>query len=447
MWGGPAAGRAGASVASREADIAGTGPSRRGYSPGGDPDNRTTHGNHPGTDCRNCTPTWPVVASARGWWGPRCTLPHSRRGFSWWVRRLGPGRPRSARPFAWTAGRTLFGWFASVLGADEETVRQHVYLSAVTRCFPGKAPGGGDRRPDPDEVARCRRWLRAEVELMRPRLVVPVGTLAIAEVMGHRGGLAEVVGTSHRLVFEGHRADVIPAAAPLGCVDLAPDRAGEVAARAGAGAARLAPRGGTGVQGRPGRGSNRLPCRSADGKDVELSYQGLHPDGADALRFACQGCPQDEGSVTGSRSSMLNLAVRSQSSSSSLLSAIAEWACRAPGRLAFRRGVLEALAGPLLPGGGGVRLAAACPVMRRLAVRGTQRRARGRALVGRAGRAPGRATAAGPLDAVRARGSGTGAPPAGRSSCCVLRVSERVGSVLAVSRTRPSRTEELQAPR
>jgi uracil-DNA glycosylase len=103
-----------------------------------------------------------------------------------------------------------------VLGADEETVRRHVYLAAVTRCFPGKAPGGGDRRPDPDEVARCRRWLTAEVELMRPRLVIPVGTLAIAEEMGHRGGLADVVGTSQRLVFEGHRADVIPLPHPSG---------------------------------------------------------------------------------------------------------------------------------------------------------------------------------------------------------------------------------------
>jgi uracil-DNA glycosylase len=54
------------------------------------------------------------------------------------------------------------------------------------------------------------------VELMRPRLVVPVGTLAIAEVMGHRGGLAEVVGTAHRLVFEGYRADVIPLPHPSG---------------------------------------------------------------------------------------------------------------------------------------------------------------------------------------------------------------------------------------
>jgi uracil-DNA glycosylase len=91
-----------------------------------------------------------------------------------------------------------------------------MYLSAVTRCFPGKAPGGGDRRPDPEEIASCRRWLEAEVRLLGPRLVLPVGTLAIAEVMGHTGALAEVVGTRQRLRFQGQLVDVIPLPHPSG---------------------------------------------------------------------------------------------------------------------------------------------------------------------------------------------------------------------------------------
>jgi uracil-DNA glycosylase len=128
----------------------------------------------------------------------------------------GPREAALGRPFAWTAGRTLFGWFAQVLGADEQTVRRYMYLSAVTRCFPGKAAGGGDRRPDPEEIAQCRRWLHGEVGLLRPRLILPVGTLAIAEVMGHTGGLAEVVGTQRRMRFEGQLADVIPLPHPSG---------------------------------------------------------------------------------------------------------------------------------------------------------------------------------------------------------------------------------------
>src|SRR5215475_395506 len=110
----------------------------------------------------------------------------------------GPREAGFGRPFAWTAGKTLFGWFASVLGADEEMVRQKIYLSAVSRCFPGKAPGGGDRRPDEEEIARCRRWLRAEVELLRPRLILPVGTSAMARVPTGRMSRGRSSSTSAR---------------------------------------------------------------------------------------------------------------------------------------------------------------------------------------------------------------------------------------------------------
>ena len=86
----------------------------------------------------------------------------------------------AGRPFAWTAGKTMFGWFAS-LGLPEEAFRRRVYMAAVCRCFPGKAKGGGgDRVPSTDEVARCSRHLEHELALLRPRLVIPVGKLAIA---------------------------------------------------------------------------------------------------------------------------------------------------------------------------------------------------------------------------------------------------------------------------
>jgi len=128
----------------------------------------------------------------------------------------GPREATLGRPFAWTAGRTLFRWLERATGADEATVRERVYISAVARCFPGKAPGGGDRRPDPDEVERCHQWLSAEVKLLAPRLVVPVGTLAIAEVLGHQGKLLEVVGRKVRVEFSGHTMDAIPLPHPSG---------------------------------------------------------------------------------------------------------------------------------------------------------------------------------------------------------------------------------------
>jgi uracil-DNA glycosylase len=128
----------------------------------------------------------------------------------------GPREASLGRPFAWTAGRTLFRWLEEATGADEATVRARVYISAVARCFPGKAPGGGDRRPDEDEVDTCHQWISAEVALLRPTLILPVGTLAIAQVLGHTGKLLEVVGKKQRVEFAGHAAEAIPLPHPSG---------------------------------------------------------------------------------------------------------------------------------------------------------------------------------------------------------------------------------------
>ena len=92
----------------------------------------------------------------------------------------------AGKPFAWTAGKTLFRWFHQALNVDEQTVRQHVYFAAVARCFPGKAPRGGDRKPDEVEVEQCSRWMKREVALLKPTLVLPVGAMAIEQVLGHQ---------------------------------------------------------------------------------------------------------------------------------------------------------------------------------------------------------------------------------------------------------------------
>jgi uracil-DNA glycosylase len=128
----------------------------------------------------------------------------------------GPREGRFGRPFAWTAGRTMFGWFARALGVDEETFRARVYIAAVARCFPGKASGGGDRRPDGDEVARCETWLVREVAIVRPELVVAVGTLAIERVLGAKVPLADVVGTLRRAAWHGRELDVVALPHPSG---------------------------------------------------------------------------------------------------------------------------------------------------------------------------------------------------------------------------------------
>lgn len=131
----------------------------------------------------------------------------------------GPREGMFGRPFAWTAGRTLFRWFEETIGVAEETFRQRVYMAAVARCFPGKANGGGDRRPDAEEIGNCRTFLAREVDILRPELVLAVGTLAITEVLGDvakKKKLDELVGDPVRTSWHGHDTEVIALPHPSG---------------------------------------------------------------------------------------------------------------------------------------------------------------------------------------------------------------------------------------
>lgn len=118
------------------------------------------------------------------------------------------------RPFAWTAGKTLFRWFEAV-GLDEARFRRCVYMAAVCRCFPGKNPKGGDRVPDADEIANCEGWLRDEVTLLRPRLVIPVGKLAIQQFVEVER-LKDVVGRVLPASRFGASFELIPLPHPSG---------------------------------------------------------------------------------------------------------------------------------------------------------------------------------------------------------------------------------------
>ncbi|MDP9036952.1 MAG: uracil-DNA glycosylase family protein [Myxococcota bacterium] len=128
----------------------------------------------------------------------------------------GPREGSLGRPFAWTAGRTMFRWFEEALGVDEQTFRARIYISAVARCFPGKAAQGGDRRPDTQEIEKCRVWLAREAAILHPHLVVAVGTLAIEQVLGTKAPLAHVVGTLQRAHWHGRDVDVVPLPHPSG---------------------------------------------------------------------------------------------------------------------------------------------------------------------------------------------------------------------------------------
>lgn len=127
----------------------------------------------------------------------------------------GDKEPKLQRPFAWTAGKTLFKWFEGALGWSEDEARDRIYIAAVCRCFPGKRPEGGDRVPAPDEIANCSSWLEKEFALLQPALVLPVGKLAIGQFLGERP-LVDTIGQQFRITYHGHEADCIPLPHPSG---------------------------------------------------------------------------------------------------------------------------------------------------------------------------------------------------------------------------------------
>ena len=93
-------------------------------------------------------------------------------------------------PFSGRAGAELRRWLARAGIAEDDLP----YRTSITKCFPGKATtGSGDRRPSPAEIALCAPWLEAELSLVRPAIIVLVGTLAIDRLWGP-ARLSDVVG-------------------------------------------------------------------------------------------------------------------------------------------------------------------------------------------------------------------------------------------------------------
>ncbi len=116
------------------------------------------------------------------------------------------------RPFNASAGRRLFQWLAQA-GFVEAAFRAGYYMTAVTKCYPGKQPHGkGDRKPSRAEQRLCRLFLDRELALVRPRLLLAVGGLAIETLLGRPIRLEEAVGRV--LEVDGRR--VLPLPHPSG---------------------------------------------------------------------------------------------------------------------------------------------------------------------------------------------------------------------------------------
>lgn len=95
----------------------------------------------------------------------------------------GPVEDDVTRPFAGRAGRVLIRWLIEAGFRDEAEVRGCIYMTSMTTCFPGRLPGGGDRRPSAREVGLCRHWLDGDLDYLHPRLILTVGTLSLGRFL------------------------------------------------------------------------------------------------------------------------------------------------------------------------------------------------------------------------------------------------------------------------
>ena len=113
---------------------------------------------------------------------------------------------QAKRPFNASSGRRLFEWLAEA-GFEEITFRNQYYMTAVTKCYPGKHPKGkGDRKPSRAEQKLCRPFLDRELALVQPKVLLAIGSLAIETLLGQRLRLDLAVGR----VFEVDGIHVLP---------------------------------------------------------------------------------------------------------------------------------------------------------------------------------------------------------------------------------------------
>ncbi|MEP6751181.1 MAG: uracil-DNA glycosylase family protein [Candidatus Dormiibacterota bacterium] len=123
----------------------------------------------------------------------------------------GPTEKVSRRPFSGRAGKELDRWMVRAGFASAEEFRRFTYIAALMRCFPGRnATGSGDLRPQSAAISNCAHWLDAELRILKPQVLIPVGQMAINRILGS-GPLEDRVGKRF-----GERPVVVPLPHPSG---------------------------------------------------------------------------------------------------------------------------------------------------------------------------------------------------------------------------------------
>lgn len=102
----------------------------------------------------------------------------------------GPGRDEDLQgePFVGRAGQLLTDIITKGMGLK----REDVYIANVVKCRPRE-----NRNPEPDEVAACEPFLKKQIDLIRPKIIVGLGKFAVQTLLQSKVPITKVRGNWH----------------------------------------------------------------------------------------------------------------------------------------------------------------------------------------------------------------------------------------------------------
>jgi DNA polymerase len=101
----------------------------------------------------------------------------------------GENEDLQGEPFVGQAGQLLDNMLRA-LGLDRTS---NVYIANVLKCRPP-----GNRNPEPEEVAQCEPFLRRQVELLQPRIILAMGRFAVQSLLQTQEPIGKLRGRAHQ---------------------------------------------------------------------------------------------------------------------------------------------------------------------------------------------------------------------------------------------------------
>ena len=102
----------------------------------------------------------------------------------------GPGRDEDLKgePFVGRAGQLL----TEIITKGMKMKREEVYIANVVKCRPPE-----NRNPEPDEIAACQPFLLQQIDIVKPRIIVALGTFAAQTLLQVKTPISRLRGVWH----------------------------------------------------------------------------------------------------------------------------------------------------------------------------------------------------------------------------------------------------------